>query len=90
MFFIEEGRSDGDDGFEEEGFREERQERKLELDFAWMIYVGMQVGYTERQIGQMYLGKWCRICEQYKKSWNMRIKKLGFAEKEEVKSVFDL
>lgn len=51
--------------------------------------MGLQIGYSEREIAHMYLGKWCDLYEEYKKLHNIRMKRLTFDEKKEV-SLLDL
>ena len=38
-----------------------------EIDFAWCIFIGMQIGYTERQIARMYYGKWVDMYQEFRK-----------------------
>lgn len=50
----------------------------------------MRIGYTEKEVGHMYYGKWSRMFEQYKKQWNMMQNRMAYKEKEEKSSVLDL
>ena len=50
----------------------------------------MQIGYTEREIGHMYFGKWCDLFEQYKKMHNIKMQRGLFEEPKKVVSLFDV
>ena len=60
-----------------------------QLNFAWIVYVGMEIGYREKEIAHMYLGKWCDLFEEYKKMHNIRMQRMIFTEKK-VQSLMDL
>jgi hypothetical protein len=45
---------------------------------SWVVYVGMQIGYTEEQVSHMYFKKWKALFEQFKKHHNMIVKKLTY------------
>ena len=60
-----------------------------EIDFAWCIFIGMQIGYTERQIARMYYGKWVDMYQEFKKYHNMKINRIVF-DSDEVVSIMDL
>ena len=87
MFFIEEKRE------KEivEGYEEQPEPAKsMILDFAYILYIGMSIGYSEKEIGHMYFGKWAKLNDRYKKQWNMQMRKILFPEPEAVVSVLDL
>lgn len=87
MFFIETGQNEEIvEGYEPEQFKDE----KVTFDFAHILYSGMQIGFSEQEVCHMYYGKWAQLFEKYKHEWNMRIKKIFYAEKEEETSVLSL
>ena len=55
-------------------------DKKTLIDFAWVVYVGLQIGYTEREVAHMYYSKWVEMFKQFKKHHNMIIKKVGWKE----------
>lgn len=59
------------------------------INFAWVILIGMKIGYSEAEIAKMYFGKWCDMFEEYQKFYNFEIKRGLFEEKKEV-SLMDL
>ena len=59
------------------------------INFAWIVFVGMEIGYREQEIAHMYLGKWCDLFEEYKKMHNIRMQRMIFTEKK-VQSLMDL
>lgn len=74
---------------EEDGSPEDRAEESGEINFAWIVFIGMQVGYREPELAHMYFGKWCDLFEEYKKMHNFKVKRMIFEEKKEV-SLLDL
>ncbi len=50
----------------------------------------MDMGYTEREVGQMYFGKWADLYFEWKRLHNMRMQRMIFRDAEEVGSVMDL
>lgn len=60
-----------------------------QINFAWIVCMGMQMGYSENEIAHMYFGKWCDLFTEYKKIHNMRIERMIFEEKK-VTSMLDL
>lgn len=52
--------------------------QKTLIDMSWVVYVGMQIGYTEEQVSHMYFKKWKALFEQFKKHHNMIVKKLTY------------
>ncbi len=68
----------------------EEESKELILDFAWIVFIGMQIGYTEKEVASMYFGKWCDLFEQYKKMHNIRMKKALFEEPKKVVSLYDI
>ena len=53
-------------------------DQKTVIDMSWVVYVGMHIGYTEKEIGHMYFKKWKALFEQFKKHHNMIVKKLTY------------
>jgi len=45
---------------------------------SWVVYVGMQIGYTEEQISHMYYKKWLAMYKQFKKHHNMIVQKRAY------------
>lgn len=60
------------------------------INFAWVILMGMEIGYTEKEISRMYFGKWCDLFEEYKKFYNFKMKKCLFEEEKKEVSLMDL
>lgn len=60
-----------------------------EINFAWIVYVGMDIGYSEKEVAHMYYGKWCDLFEEWKNMHNIRMKRMVF-EEEKVQSLMDL
>lgn len=54
------------------------------IDFAWIVFVGMQIGYTEKEISRMYFGKWHDMYEQFKVYHNMKMRRCLFVKQERV------
>lgn len=67
----------------------EEEEESSPINFAWIVFVGMEIGYSEKEIAHMYYGKWSDLHEEYKKMHNIRMKKMVFEEKK-VASLLDL
>ena len=49
----------------------------------------MRIGYTEREIAHMYLGKWSDLYDEFKKMHNISMKRQVFEEKK-VASLLEL
>lgn len=49
----------------------------------------MQIGYSEKEIGHMYFGKWSDLFEEWKKMHNIKMNKMIFEERK-VQSLIDL
>lgn len=80
MFFIEEGQVEGpEEGYEPEQHRSDR----VTFDFAHILYIGLQVGLSKVETGRLRYGTWKKLYDEYKRAWNMRIKKVGYADNEE-------
>lgn len=60
-----------------------------QLDFAWIVFMGIQMGYPEKEIAHMYLGKWMEMFDQFKKFYNFKAKR-GLFKEEKVVSLLDL
>lgn len=52
--------------------------------------IGLQIGYTEKEIGRMSFGKWCDLFEAFRNYYNMRVKQIPFKLPEKAVSVLDL
>lgn len=55
----------------------------MTLDFAYITFVGLQIGLTLREVGRMRYGTWSRLCKEYQHQWNMKIKGITYVEAEE-------
>ena len=64
-------------------------EEKQQLDFAWLVFMGIQMGYTEKEVSRMYLGKWYELFKHFKRFHNFKMKRGLYEEKERV-SLLDL
>ena len=80
MFRIKKQESHGESGNLEEN---------PQIDFAWLTFIGMQMGYTEKEVSRMYLGKWQDMYVHFKWLHNMRVKQIDFQEKKRT-SLLDL
>lgn len=86
VFFIEKGQIESvPEGFEPEQHKTD----KVTLDFAYIMFVGLQIGLSKTEIGRMRYGTWSRLCKEYQHQWNMRIKGMTYVENEE-QSILDL
>lgn len=47
------------------------------------MFIGLQIGLTQKEIGRMRYGTWARLQEEYRRNWNARIKELIYAEDDE-------
>lgn len=52
--------------------------QKTLIDMSWVVYVGMQIGYTEDQVSHMYYKKWLSMYKQFKKHHNMIVQKRAY------------
>ena len=59
------------------------------MNFAWIVLIGMKIGYSEQEVAHMYLGKWLDLYEEFKKMHNMTMKRMIFEERK-VGSLLDL
>ena len=89
MFFIEKERKQ-EDAISEDGFREEETRKRIKLDFAHILFIGLKIGYKEEEVRHMYFGKWSMLYKQFQMQWNMQMKKMLYAEKQEEISTLDL
>ena len=69
---------------------EEGSEKELILDFAWIVFIGMQIGYCEKEIAHMYFGKWCDLFEHYKKMHNLKMTRSLFEEPKKAVSLLEI
>ena len=63
------------------------------MDVSWIIYIGMaKLGYSEKEVLLMSLGKWLDMFETYKAVYNFETTKQLYGKPEEEKkdSVMDL
>jgi len=51
--------------------------------------MGMQMGYTEKEVSRMYLGKWSEMFAHFKQFHNFKMKRGIYQERVKV-SLFDL
>ena len=65
-----------------EDHAEEGEESRI--DFAWLTFIGMQMGYTEKEISRMYFGKWNDMFVHFKWYHNFRAKRCIFEERKRV------
>lgn len=49
----------------------------------------MQIGYTEKEVSRMYLGKWCEMFEKFKWYHNL-VARRGIFGEEKKESILDL
>ncbi len=61
----------------------------LTLDFAWIVFMGVQMGFTEKEISRMYLSKWDELFDQFKKYHNFKMQR-GLFKAQKVASLLDL
>jgi hypothetical protein len=54
------------------------------------VFVGMQIGYREKEIAHMYFGKWADLFKEFKKMHNYKMKRAVFEEEQKVTSLMDL
>ena len=52
--------------------------------------MGMQIGYSEREISHMYFGKWADLFREFKKMHNYKVKRILFEEEIKISSLMDL
>ena len=65
------------------------------IDVAWIIYIGMaKMGYSEREVYLLPMGKWLDIFDTYKKVHNFDTQKMLYkteeTEPEKKDTIFDL
>ena len=60
------------------------------IDFAWIVLIGLQIGYSEKEVGRMYFGKWYDLFCEYKKLHNLRMKRCLFPEEKRQVSMIDI
>ena len=65
-------------------------QKQVILDFAWILFIALELGYREKEVARMYYGKWCDLFEQYKKMHNIRMRRVTFEEPKKVVSLLDL
>lgn len=62
-----------------------------EIDFAWILYVGMtKFNYTETEVGHLYYGKWVDLFECYKKDHNATVRKMTYEEERQKVSLLSI
>lgn len=62
------------------------------IDVSWILYIGMEkLGYTEKEVYLIQLGKWLDLYETYKKVYNFETTKQLYQNQEDTKkeSVMD-
>ncbi len=56
------------------------------MDVSWLIYIGMaKLGYTEKEVYLMQVGKWMDLFETYKQVYNFETARQFYGKKEEEK-----
>lgn len=61
------------------------------IDFSWIVFIGMnKLGFTYRQVCQMYFGFWADLFENYKKQYNFEAKRALYSIREEDEEVSSL
>lgn len=68
---------------------EEYSDEHEPINFAWIILIGMKIGYSEKEISHMYFGKWCDMFEEWQKLHNLEMRRVIFEKKKRV-SILDL
>lgn len=65
--------------------------KEEQIDFAWVIWIGMnRLGFTHRQVRQLYFGVWSDLFDVYKKQHNFEVKKGLYRLQEEDEPVSSL
>lgn len=41
------------------------------VDFAWLLFIGVKIGFTEKQTGQMTFRKWILMYKAYKDNFDL-------------------
>ena len=54
---------------------DELEETDQTIDFAWLVFIGMQIGYKEMDIAHMSFKKWAELYEAYKEHHNFIMSK---------------
>lgn len=65
-------------------------EEKQQINFAWILMIGTQMGFSKEEIRYMYFGEWSDLFAEYKKFYNFKMKKYLFKEAEKPVSMLDL
>lgn len=60
------------------------------MDFAWLVFMGMQFGYREIEVGHMYLRKWVELFDVYKRIHNMKMNRGMYKTEPEKVSLLDI
>ena len=68
---------------------DEESEEEQKIDFTWLVFMGIQMGYTKTEISHMYLGEWNDMFRHYKWLHNLKTKRFVFEERKRV-SILDL
>lgn len=64
--------------------REVREDENAPVDFIWIRYIGVnKLGFTYKQVGQLYFGIWADLFETYKKQYNFETKRALYDLQEE-------
>ena len=83
VWFIQEGLAIKRDNHAGEGGEPEP------INFAWVVLIGMRIGYTEKEVAHMYFDKWCDLFEEFKKMHNITMRRQVF-EQQKIASMMDL
>lgn len=65
-------------------------EENQQINFAWILLMGVQMGFSETDVKQMYFGKWSDLFQEYKKLHNFKVKKYLFKETKKPVSLLSL
>lgn len=51
-------------------------EEEKPIDVSWILYIGIaKMGYTEKEVYLMHLGKWIELLDVYKRVYNFEMTK---------------
>lgn len=60
------------------------------INFAWIVAVAMDMGYTEEEVSRMYYEKWNAVFAEYRKLHNFKTKQGLWGEEKKRVSPRDL
>lgn len=65
-------------------------EEEQRINFAWVLMIGAQIGFSKCEVRGMYFGEWSDLLCEYKKFYNLKMKKYLFKEAEQPVSMLEL